>query len=88
MSLAINTRLSALMKAQPPFFVEQSLKEKKRGWGPVAETQTDITTQKKTESVAFPITVSDFDMNQRGRVVVSISNPDLCFPSSFLQSSV
>lgn len=48
----------------------------------------DITTQKKTGSIGLSITVLDFDMNQRGRVVVSISNPDLSFPSSLLQSSV
>lgn len=48
----------------------------------------DRTTQKKTDSVAFPITVSDFDMKQSGRAVASISNPDLSFPASFLQSSV
>ena len=56
--------------------------------GPGAKSQTDRATQKKTDSVAFPITVSDFDINQRGRVVASISNPDLSFADSFLQSSV
>lgn len=78
---------------QPPFLYVKAWnrawrKRREREKGPVAEAQTDRTTQKKTDSVAFPITVSGFDMNQRGTVVASISNPDLSFPTSFFQSSV
>lgn len=53
-SFTISIYLSALMTAQP-----QRGEGVERRWGPVADTQMDKTTQKKTDSTAFPITVSE-----------------------------
>lgn len=48
----------------------------------VAETQTDVATQKKTGSAALAIKASDFEMKQSWKVPASISSPDHHRPQS------